>query len=193
MARPKRILYLTPGCFDKGGISRYSRYQIECLREIHGEAAVTVQSLLGPDEHSFETPFSVAWHAGGAGMGDKIRFAWRAVRATLTDRPTHIHIAHVHFAPLARLLALATGARTVLNIYGLEIWSGLSVIRRLAMKQMDVVIADCHYTADYAARESLTETRPTVIWDCVDLERFSPGPCPAEVMTTKWLSLSGRP
>ena len=47
MARPHRILYLTPGCFDKGGISRYSRYQIECLREIHGEAAVTVQSLLG--------------------------------------------------------------------------------------------------------------------------------------------------
>lgn len=181
MTRPVAILYLTPGCFDKGGISRYSRYQIDALRELYGEKHVTVLSLLGPDEDSFETPFSVAWHAGGANVADKIRFTLQAVAAAIRTRPTHIHVAHVHFAPLARAMAWAVGATTVLNIYGLEIWSGLSLIRRRAMKAMHAIIADCHYTADYADRERLSAARPTVIWDCVDLERFKPGVCPAEV------------
>lgn len=181
-ASPVRILYLTPGCFDKGGISRYSRYQIEALRELFGDEAVTVLSLLGPDADSFETPFSVAWSADGGGLSHKVRFAMRAIGAALAERPTHIHIAHVHFAPLAWTLARLTGARTILNIYGLEIWSGLSLVRRLGMKAMTTVIADCHYTADYAAQAGLTRTRPEVIWDCVDLDRFNPGQCSPAVL-----------
>ena len=59
-----RILYLTPGCFDKGGISRYGRYQIEALREVIGAENVRVLSLLGPDGDEFETDFDVAWHSG---------------------------------------------------------------------------------------------------------------------------------
>ena len=43
-----KILYLTPGCFDKGGISRYNRYQIQALRMLAGAENVFVFSLLGP-------------------------------------------------------------------------------------------------------------------------------------------------
>ncbi|HEY1942337.1 MAG TPA: hypothetical protein VGH40_09465, partial [Roseiarcus sp.] len=59
-----RILYLTPGCYDKGGISRYCRYQIQALRENHGAERVTVLSLLGPDQNGFEEPFAVSWRGG---------------------------------------------------------------------------------------------------------------------------------
>ena len=48
-----KYLYITPGCFDKGGISRYSRYQITAIREIFGYDKVSVFSLLGKNKHSF--------------------------------------------------------------------------------------------------------------------------------------------
>ncbi len=62
MKETARVLYLTPGCFDKGGVSRYSRYQIRCLRDWLGDDNVRVLSLMGPDEHSLETPMDVWWH-----------------------------------------------------------------------------------------------------------------------------------
>ena len=57
-----KILYITPGCFDKGGISRYNRYQITACRELFGKENVKVFSLLGPSDDDFEDPFSVEWH-----------------------------------------------------------------------------------------------------------------------------------
>ena len=75
-----RLLYLTPGCFDKGGISRYNRYQITALRELLGEGNVYAYSFLGPDDAGFETPFSVTFHGNGANIPSKsfmLRALWR--------------------------------------------------------------------------------------------------------------------
>ena len=175
---PFKILFLTPGCFDKGGISRYSRYQISALRDIVGLDQVRALSLLGPDQDSFETPFEVSWHstaqtttiAGHAG------FVWQALQQAILWKPDVIHCAHVNLTPLATQLKALCGATTVLNVYGLEIWSGLSNIRRSHMARMDYVIADCHATADHVTSKAMHPKTPTVIWDCVDLNRFRPGP-----------------
>ena len=48
---------MTTGCFDKGGISRYNRYQITALREILGDKNVKVFSLSPPREGDFEDSF----------------------------------------------------------------------------------------------------------------------------------------
>ena len=82
-----KLLFLTPGCFDKGGISRYSRYQIKAWREILGEENVHVLSLLGPDENSFEEAFPVTFSAGGVAWMHKIRFTAMAAR----EAPKSIH------------------------------------------------------------------------------------------------------
>src|SRR6266576_3588866 len=69
-----KILYLTPGCFDKGGISRYSRYQIRGLRELVGEENVFVHSFLGPGMDDFEEDVSVSNYAGGTSAVNKLSF-----------------------------------------------------------------------------------------------------------------------
>lgn len=172
-----KILYLTPGCFDKGGISRYSRYQITALREIFGQENVKVLSLLGPDSQSFEDKFNVSWHSKSNSLLDKIKFTLKAIQEALFWRPSVIHTAHVNFSGMAYYIAKLCGAKTILNTYGLEIWSGLSKDASWGLKKSDVVISDCHFTASYIENNNLRPRNSVVvIWDCVDLKRFQPGP-----------------
>lgn len=171
-----KILFLTPGCFDKGGISRYSRYQVTALRELFGEKNIHVLSLLGPEQDSFEEPFEVTWHAGSNTIWQQIRFIWQTLWQIIKWRPDVIHIAHVNFSGFAHVLAVLFDIKTVLNVYGLEVWSGLSADAAYGLRKVNFVISDCHYTADYIEEENYRKKgSTTVIWDCVDLERFSPG------------------
>lgn len=180
-----RLLYLTPGCFDKGGIARYSRYQITALREILGAENVRVLSLLAPAEGGLEEPFQVTWHAGaryGAiSTAQRAAFAAQTLRQCMFWRPRVLHAAHVNFTPLQSIARTMSGAATVLNVYGLEIWSGLSASRKFHLARVDSIIADCHFTARYAADEGLHAKDPCVIWDCVDLEKFKPGPADPQI------------
>jgi phosphatidylinositol alpha-1,6-mannosyltransferase len=68
-----------------------------------------------------------------------------------------------------------SGAPTLLNVYGLELWSDLSAWRRLAMTGHSHVVADCHATAAYVQANAMHPNPPSVIWDCVDLKRFNLG------------------
>lgn len=180
---PLRVLYLTPGCFDKGGISRYCRYQIQTARELGDLVDIRVLSMMGPDGDGFEVPFHVDWYgAPRVGQTSRARFALMAAWATLIWRPHVVHVAHVNYAPLAAFLARVVSARTLLNVYGLEIWSGLSRFRQNSMRSMDRIIADCHFTANYVVEAGLHAVRPVVIWDCVNLERFFPGSCSDDIL-----------
>ncbi|PWB83090.1 MAG: hypothetical protein C3F11_08445 [Methylocystaceae bacterium] len=178
-----KILYITTGCFDKGGISRYCRYQISALRSLYGASNVEALSLLGPDTHAFESPFELAWHGRNGGFLDKAKLSLRALAHAVAARPDAIHIAHVNLGPLAVHLNRMCGARTFLNVYGLEVWSSLSERRLRAMRAIDRVIADCHSTGDYVFGAGMTTSEPDVIWDCVDLERFVPGECAPEILS----------
>ena len=87
------VLYMTPGCFDKGGVSRYSRYQISALREILGQHAVRVYSLLGPGEDSFEESFAADFAAGGNSEYDRFRYLAKVLRDGLSRAPDLIFAA----------------------------------------------------------------------------------------------------
>ncbi|HRP33984.1 MAG TPA: glycosyltransferase family 4 protein [Agriterribacter sp.] len=169
------ILYLTPGCFDKGGISRYSRYQLTAFRELYGKENVRALSLLGPDKDSFEDIFEVTWYAGSNSIWQQLRFIGQTIWQIVKWRPSVIHVAHVNFSGFACVLAKVFRIKTVLNVYGLEVWSGLSTDAAYGLRKADFVIADCHYTADFVEKEGYRKKgSTTVIWDCVDLERFYP-------------------
>jgi phosphatidylinositol alpha-1,6-mannosyltransferase len=175
--RSPRILYLTPGCFDKGGISRYTRYQIRALREIVGAGRVRVLSLLGPDDQSFEEPFAVDFHARGSSLRDKTALLAHAAIFAARERPDLVIAAHVNLSAAAVALAAPLGADTWLNVYGLEVWSGLRGDAALGIRRVAHVIADCHFTARWVQSHHLTLTPDVrVVWDCVDIDRFSPRP-----------------
>ncbi len=178
-----RILYLTIGCFDKGGISRYCRYQIMALREIVGGSQLRVLSLLGPDGDSFEQPFEVTWHGQGNGAVEKVRFVVWTLREALGWRPGLLWCAHVNMAGLARMTARLCRAKVLLNTYGLEVWSGLSRDASWGLRTADRVVSDCHWTARFLEDSHLRPPGSTVVlWDCVDLDRFCPGLPPADVL-----------
>jgi len=171
------LLYLTPGCFDKGGISRYSRYQVTALRQILGADKVTVFSLLGPDAASFEGAFDVSWHGSGANLWSKGRYCTKALGRILASRPSLIWSAHVNLSALGCILAGLCRSTSVLNVYGLEVWSGLRHDALWGFRKSDEVISDCHFTANYIEGEGIRPAGSTeVIWDCVDLAKFSPAP-----------------
>lgn len=179
-----KILYLTPGCFDKGGISRYNRFQITAFREIAGEANVRVFSLRRKKHGDFEQAFEVSWQPRtDSHWVNKLAFSVRATINVLRWRPDVILVAHVYLSWLAWLLARLVGAKVILNAYGLEIWSGLSMLRSGGLKGADEVISDSHFTAGYLEQNGFRPKGSVhVVWDTVDVERFCPGRPDAAVL-----------
>jgi phosphatidyl-myo-inositol dimannoside synthase len=179
MSKKEKILYLTPGCFDKGGISRYSRYQISAFQDIYSKKSVKVLSALGPANDSFETGFDVYWHGQGHNNSifDKIKFVFHIVSLSLFWRPTIIYAAHLHYGGLITIIGKLLGIKSILNVYGHEVWSGLTRASEWGLRHVDNLLSDCHFTANYVED---TGYRPkgttTVIWDCVDLIQFKPKP-----------------
>ena len=171
-----RVLYLSPGVFDKGGISRYARYQIRALRALLGDEAVRVLSLLPPDARALEEPLAVDFASFGLSRAGKSLFVAAAMAAALERRPKIVWSAHIHLAPLALTIARALGAKAVLNTYAAELWTHLTRVRREALGRVDRVISDCENSRRYMADNGLRAAERVVVhWDCVDLDRFAPG------------------
>jgi phosphatidylinositol alpha-1,6-mannosyltransferase len=144
-----KILYITPGCFDKGGISRYSRYQITALREFYGNQNIKVISFLGQDENSFESKFEVDWSGSGKGLFDRVLLVIYTAYYCIFWRPSIIHTAHINYSGLAKLLSKFINSRTILNVYGLELWTNLKKHAAYGLKNSDLVISDCFATKEY--------------------------------------------
>jgi len=170
-----KILYLSPGVFDKGGISRYTRFQARALRDLLGSERVTVLSLLPPDAHGFEEPFAANFASFGPSLRGKALFAAAALAAA-ADRPRVVWAAHVGLGPLALGIARALRAQSVLNIYGIEVWTDLRRAAAAGLRHIDWVVSDCHNTRDYVLNHGLRAPTQTVVhWDCVDTTRLFPG------------------
>ncbi len=178
----KRIVYLSPGVFDKGGISRYSRFQIRALRDLLGDDAVSVLSLAPPGPGDFEDAFPVDFASFGYTRTGKAFFAAAVVAAALGELrgspgrgPTAVWSAHLHLGALALAVARAARSTAVLNVYGAEVWTSLTRTRAAVLRHADQVVSDCHNTRSYLDEHGLRPAERTVVhWDCVDLTRFRP-------------------
>jgi phosphatidylinositol alpha-1,6-mannosyltransferase len=92
-------------------------------------------------------------------------------------RPDYIFVAHVNFSGLAHIFSKWCRAKCILNIYGLEVWGHLSIDAAYGFRRVNDVISDCHFTARYVEEKGIRKSHSVhVIWDCVDLEWFSPRP-----------------
>jgi len=169
-----KVLYITPGCFDKGGISRYSRYQISAIRELFGKENAYIMSLLGPDKDQIEEDFEVEY--SGSSINSKwqqLKFSLYFFFKALLHRPSYILLAHVNMSGLAVLVSKLVRAKTILNVYGLELWGDISFDASWGLKRVDYIISDCHNTKNYLVKNKIrNESDITVIWDCVDLTKF---------------------
>ena len=156
-----KILYLTPGIFDKGGISRYNRYQISALRDIAGAENVRAISLLGPHDSQvrLRNVFHVDWHSGQVDVNFrmKARFVVHAFRLASQFKPDLIWSGHLHYSGLMVPLEALTRATTVVQHYGHKIWTprpGRPDIR-WGLRRMDYMVSDCNFTAEYICQNLL--------------------------------------
>jgi len=172
-----KVLYLATGVFDKGGISRYSRYQIEGLRASAGVEQVFVMSLHPPSGDVFEEDIEVQEAYNGISVSSKMRFALDALRIACRLRPNVVWANHVGLSSVALVAATSVGATSVTNIYGREMWSGLRGLKLWALRHCDRIVSDCQFTANWTIKHlGLRGERIRVIRDCVDTRKFTPGP-----------------
>lgn len=179
-----RLLYLATNVFAKGGIARYSRTQIDTLREILGEERVTALSVHPPRDDKFEEPFVIDYTGQGLSLASRLRYIIRAGQYGLRQKPDLIWTNHIALLPVATTLGrLGRKVNTVLNVYGLEVWSGLSRYELRALKAVTHVVSDCHSTATYMREElKVPANRLSVIWDPVDTDKFKPHDTAANIL-----------
>lgn len=176
------ILYLAPGLFDKGGVSRYCRFQVRALRELLGPTSISVLSLLPPGEDALEEVFAVDFASFGPSPSGKALFS-AAAAVVAGRRPRIVWAAHLGIAPLGLALSRIAAAKSVLNIYGAEVWTDVGPLRAAALRGVDHLVSDCHNTLRYVTDHDLRGNgKAHVHWDCVDLSRFSPGD-PGDVLS----------
>ncbi|MFO0983943.1 MAG: hypothetical protein U1E76_19845 [Planctomycetota bacterium] len=168
-----RVLFLRPTS-SRGGIQRYSRHQVRALRELHGDAKLSVLSLLPPAEHGFEDPVEVeAWHGSTHRWLRNWRYTWRALRLARGkwfDLELQPRIAGAGGAADQALL----GTPYCVNTYGMEVWSGLSRARMAGLRHADAIFPDCRFTRDHLVHELKLTEKIIVLEDCVDTELFAP-------------------
>ncbi len=184
-SRPSvRILYLAMGVFDKGGISRYCRYQISALREIVGESNIRVLSLSAPGANDFEEPFRVDYHAQGTDRKSDLVILWAAVRYAVATHFDLIWSSHLHLMPHALALkAFATRARVLINVYGRELWGKNQWLHKRTVPHADIVVSDCHFSSDFVISNYKVQAKKMrVVWDCVEIQRFHPQPRNRELL-----------
>jgi phosphatidylinositol alpha-1,6-mannosyltransferase len=170
-----KVLFITPGCFDKGGISRYNRFQIQSLRELYGPQKVKVLSLLGPDNNAFEDSIDVQWHGKALNLKNKILFIFQIFKIMIFWQPKFVLVGHVNLSAFPVIFSYLSKCKVILNVYGLEVWSKMSIDAAFGLKRIKYFISDCHNTKDFLVKEKkINRNKIEVIWDCVNTEIFTP-------------------
>lgn len=174
----KKIIYLASDVFSKGGIQRYSRAQIDIARKYFNDENVIIQSLWPPKSDAFEGTINIGYYGQGRSLASKIKYSLSFLINVIKNKPDFIWINHIRLLPLAFLgKVLIPNAGIILNVYGLEIWSGLRYFEKSLINKEINIISDSHYTSRYIQEKYLVkEDRIHVIWDPVDTNRFIPIP-----------------
>lgn len=174
MTSPTTVLYLSLDIFKKGGIQRYSRTQILALQELIGKDQISIYTVYPPFEDHFEELIEVDFYNQSSHfLVRRLNFSVKVAQFVYKYRPDIIWSNHIKLLPLA--VALGKYSQTILNVYGLEMWSDLRNYEIKALKRASYIVSDCHFTANYVKDVfNISNERVGVIWDPVDVNRFIP-------------------
>src|SRR5271170_6895433 len=144
---PKRLLLLTTEIFANGGIQRFNQTMLAA----YGESHVTCRVLSLKD-----TPESAAAAASYPNIslsgfsGRRGPFSLAALRALWTSRFDWVLVGHINFlGPVVAALALKIlrrDERIALFAHGIEVWSDIGRLRRLALSRTQRILCVSRYT-----------------------------------------------
>ena len=135
-----------------GGVQRAGRHVAAVMNEFaasRGEECRLLSLNDSPELHRVAVGEREFVYTGSA--RGKLRFSSGAVRAA-RRRAKLIVAGHPYLAPVAQAAKFfARGAKSIVWAHGLEVWEPLSMVRRQALRNADLVIAPTKDTANYLA------------------------------------------
>ena len=174
------ILVLGPESWGGlGGIAQGTR---DYLGAIAASASVEHLTLLArkPPHTSIERPESIAEEAC---PGAPWRYAKRVWQLARSRRFDGVIALHVNLMPLAAMLARASCLPTWLFLHGIDAWAPPGGLRTWAAKKASLATASSRITRDrFLDWSKLDSNRARVLHNPVDLDRFTPGPRPLELV-----------
>jgi len=150
-SHPARILILATDVFTRGGIARYTSTLASALGRMLGPENVDLLSFFDWGQiDQRPTEFRLLGTISSrdrANVFSRFRFLFKA--ASAGRRGYDLVIAnHVALAPVAALLKLALGTPYWVVCHSVEVWSGTSISRRMALRKAERILAISRYTAN---------------------------------------------
>lgn len=159
-----------------GGIAEYNRQLLKVMAEGDGIEEVVVLSRSGGA--SADAPFSKLNlrrpHA------NRIDFSLAALKMATLEKPFGlVFCGHIYMAPLARLVAQATGAPLWIHAHGIDAWQPLSFLHRQAIEVAELVTTSSRYTRGRLLEWTDIDPIRAKVLPCTVDPRFTAGPKPA--------------
>lgn len=169
----RRYLVLTSELNTRGGIQRYSRHLIRCLREICGSEAIRTVSLLArsPGNGYAMTPTLL----------DKMTFSFQSLQEAIRWRPDAIVCNHIGLAPVAFALKGMMKVPYVVLTYGDDVWRP---VPRYRWEQAAALVSVSRYTARFLCeRRGVKAEKIWIIPAALDPDMMASPVTEAEVIT----------
>ncbi len=169
-----KILILATDFFSKGGIQRYTRYQYQALVDIYGKENIFVFSLAPKKEDNFfENDVMVEYIGEGDNLSNKINFLFEVLRFIRKYKINIIIINHVQLSIIGYIAKKLFAIEYVINVYGLEIWSGLKYKDKIGLLNSNRIIGDCNFILKYIKNNfNYNTNKLSLLYDPVDVNRF---------------------
>lgn len=165
----KKTLFLTFRIFSvMGGIERVCRIFGKALYEMHEHAAKDIQVYSMYDEAAdIDERYFPALIFRGFGI-QKRRFIIDSIRQGI--KSDIVIISHVNLLPVAFCIKLfSPKTKLVLLAHGIEVWKKFGFVKRLMLKQFNVILAVSNFTrSKMIALNGLPESKFIVLNNCLD-------------------------
>jgi phosphatidylinositol alpha-1,6-mannosyltransferase len=144
---PIMLALVTEAWGGRGGIAQYNRDFLSALAETDDPIAIDILPRLAPDATTDLPPRVTQARARPSRMG----FAAEAFLTAWRTKPDIIFCGHLSMAPLCALIARSVGAKLVIQLHGIEIWTPPTDSQRRALEAADLVLCVSRYTRAMAS------------------------------------------
>ena len=171
-----RILFLGVDVFAKGGIPRYSIYQIKALINIHGAENVFVFSLAPYNPNSaFEEKIKTEYVQGKVTFLSKLIFTFKALKLIKVKKIELVICNHIQLSIISWFAKQLYGTKYVTNVYGIEVWTNVKARDILGLRNSDIIIGDCNFVLDYIKKHfKIKKPKFRLLHGPVDTNKFKP-------------------
>jgi len=165
----KKFIFLGYDINSTGGIPTYSRHQINSLKEI-GEVFVVNFESKKADSKNIKT-YKIKHYGIYRKISSLIGF-FKLVSLSLFFSPHVIVVNHVNLAPMAQIIKFIFGTKYTLNMYNVDVLGELTVVRKKALLNADILYGDCSFVIKEALNKYRFNSPSVLLYDPVDLSKY---------------------